>query len=83
MKIRKTDSFRRYGNRIGNPVEQIEFLNRDSVNLVKSIDNGYISSTLFFDNVDEIIYRRITSERDISRADLVLLHNSPNFLQKK
>ena len=63
------------GDRVRDPIEQVELLDADAVDLVEHVNDGNVTSTLCLENIDQVIDRRIASNSDISRVDLVSLHS--------
>lgn len=70
------------GAGVGNPVEQVQLLDRDGINLVQSIDDWNVASALGFEDIDQVIDCGIATNGDICRGNLVFTHDSPDFLQK-
>jgi hypothetical protein len=53
------------GTGVRNPVEQIQLLNGDGVDLVERIHHRNIRSTLCFENIDDIINGGITADGNV------------------
>lgn len=68
------------GNGVGDSVQEIKLLDSDGVNLVQSVNDRYISATFSLEDIDQIINRRVASDGDIGRRDLIFAHDSFDFL---
>mmetsp|Transcript_18055 Transcript_18055/g.33350 ORF Transcript_18055/g.33350 Transcript_18055/m.33350 type:complete len:223 (+) Transcript_18055:223-891(+) len=61
-------------------VKEVEFLNRDSINLVEHIDTRHVDN-VSFDNIDEVIYGAVLTQYDVSVVNLVLSEDHLNGFQ--
>lgn len=68
------------GTRVGDPVYQVELLDRNGVNLVKGIYYRDVAPALRLQNIDQVIDLCITTNSNVSRRDLVLAHHGFDFL---
>lgn len=63
------------GYRIRDPIQQIQLLDADGVNLVEDIDDGNVTPGLCLDDVDEVVNCRIASDGNIGGRHLVFVHH--------
>lgn len=59
------------GHRVGDAVEQVEFLDADAVNLVEHVNDRDVASALGFEDIDQVVDGGVAPNGDICRADLV------------
>ena len=52
---------------VGNPVEQVELLDRDGINLVQRVDDGDIAPALGFEDIDQIVNCSVATDGDVCR----------------
>lgn len=63
------------GHRVGNPVQQIQLLDTDRINLVQHVDDRNVAPALRLQHIDNVVNRRVTPNHDVRRGDLVLAHD--------
>ena len=68
---------------VRNPVEQVQLLDRDGVNLVQRVDDGDVASVLRFEHINHIVNGSVATDGNIGRRDLVFVHDGLDFLFKR
>lgn len=62
-------------HRVGDPVQQIQLLDTDRINLVQHVDNRDVTPALRLQHIDNVVDRRVAPNHDIRRRNLVLAHD--------
>ena len=68
------------GHRHRDPVQQVQLLDADGVDLVQHVDDGDVAPALRLQHVDDVVDRRVAPQRNVGRGDLVLLHDGPDLV---
>lgn len=67
-------------HRVGNPVQQIQLLDADRIDLVQHVDNRDVTPALRLQHVNNVVDRRVAPNHDIRRRNLVLAHDGLDLI---
>lgn len=68
------------GHRVGDPVQQVQLLDRDRVDLVEHVDDGDIAAAARLEDVNQVVDGRVAADGDVGRVDAVLAHDGADLV---